>query len=199
MIPDSFMYQYYTNKYLNEETLITTAKERGWTWTIIQPATFLSNLLPPWSRFAYPLLATERKIESVFPEDSKQGYLDSKDIGRFAAAALLESHAKRHLVANRRIQLASTNLTLREVVASLNGQLRNWGYSERVDLDQLSDEEVRKRIEAGDLFAAGHTFQSENPNVVDVERVKAYGIELGGMEEFWEREKPRVLESLRLE
>ena len=191
------MYYYFLSKYGNEEFVIKTAEEKGWSWTILQPATFLSNFTPPFTDMMYPQLATAHKVITPFPPELKLSYLDPDDIGRFAAVAFTSPDAKSGEFKSRRVPLASLHLTLQDVFDSMNSSLKKWGKDVQVKVEYLSKEEVEAQKAANPLLAS-QVFQAENPALVDLERVKGFGIELGGMSEFWDKQKEGVEKAVGL-
>lgn len=153
----------------------------------------------------YPRLASEKKIITAFPRKGRgsvQSYVSADDIGVFAAASLDPDGVGGGVydrLRDKRVKIGSVDLTVGEVVESLNGKLEEWGKEERVELENLGREEAEGR-RGKDLILDSQLFLTDNPVVVDVDGCRGVGLELlrGGVEGYWEREKERVLEAVGL-
>jgi hypothetical protein len=64
-----------------------------WTWTILRPCEFTSNYIGPGIAFQAAGLSTTGAWRSALPADFGIALVDVADIGRVAAAALLDSCA----------------------------------------------------------------------------------------------------------
>jgi uncharacterized protein YbjT (DUF2867 family) len=79
-------------------------------WVILKPAYMFDNFLPPKVAFMYPSFAG-RVIETAMGPDVRLDMLSAKDLGRFAAAAFVDS--SRFL--GEEIDLAAASVTMPEM------------------------------------------------------------------------------------
>ncbi|EXJ81047.1 hypothetical protein A1O3_07335 [Capronia epimyces CBS 606.96] len=195
---DSWMGQYWVSK----ASIIDLVKDppvprpEGYTYTILQPAGFLTNFLPPGQRIMYPnLSAAEPSIQTALNPSLRLSYLDPADIGRFVAHITFSSPADlaRLKFANEIVPIASVHLTMSEIADLLSEAV---GRRKVVRVDHLSPEEAEAAKD--NPFYNAQIFQNQNPTTVDLDKVRAYGIALGGVKEFFERERERVEEALGL-
>ncbi|KAJ9616505.1 hypothetical protein H2200_000224 [Cladophialophora chaetospira] len=165
-------------------------------YTIIQPATFLTNFLPPSQAFMYPDLNKENSsITTAFRPGLKHSYLDPDDIGRFVAHSILASPSEfREKWANKTIPLASVDFSLEEAVAALT---KSVGDRKKVQINFLKSGEAGEVAKTNPLVAS-QLFINENPISVDLEEVRSYGIPLGSVEAFFDRHKKEVEQALGL-
>lgn len=181
--PGTFRYAYFANKFKNEALVQKVAEDRAWAWTILQPAVFLTNWLPPLVEMVQPKLR-EHKIETAFPENYKHFYVDPRDTGRFAAHALL---GKANLQ-NQRILLANEHLSLEELLGELQTLVKErTGQEVDITIDRISMEDALK-VKDTDLRIGSELQQINNPPYVDLAKVKSYGIEMGCVASFFTRE-----------
>jgi uncharacterized protein YbjT (DUF2867 family) len=189
--PSNWMYHYFTSKFGIMEAVRKTAEQQGWDYTILKPATFLSNFLVPVAGFIYPDLP-KRKIVTAFPVAWRLTYLDPEDIGRFAARVFVVGEEEfRKVWKGKGVPLGSVEMSLEEVIAVINKVLGLEG-EEAIKVVNMSAQEAQE-LSKINLLVGSQLFQVDNPEPVDVEKVKSYGIELGGVEEFFMRNK-RALE-----
>jgi uncharacterized protein YbjT (DUF2867 family) len=165
-------------------------------YTLILPATFLSNYLPPHQLLMYPTLNTENPtITTAIDPTQVSSHLDPDDIGRFTAHAILAPPSEfAEKWANKTIPLASIDLTLQEAVDALTRSVAN---RKTVTINYLSPEEAQTQAPTNPWIAS-QLFLNENPNIVDLEKVRSYGIPLGGIDEFFAKNKDRVEKALGL-
>lgn len=195
---DSWMGNYYASKTAIVDMVKNPSRvlPQGYTYTILQPATFLTNFLPPAQRLMYPTLtAAVPTIRTAHKPTLRLSYLDPADIGRFAAHITFSSPADlaRRGFANGIIPIASIDLTMSEVAEALSEAVQN---RKVVRVEYLSAEEAETLKD--NPFVSSQLFQNENPTLVDLDKVRSYGVELGGVKEFFERERARVEEALGL-
>lgn len=191
---NSWMGGYFLSKHAIQEAVKSSNFADG--WTILQPATFFSNFVAPASRFMYPELAMNpHKIRTAFRPDLLLSYLDSDDIGRFAAHILLSDPSEYH---GQLIPLASTNLTISQVADGLNRALEQAGHNDlKVQVEYMEPAEAEKTKAINPLIGA-QLHLNVNATVVDVDRVKKYGVELGSFDEFFARNMGRLEAALGL-
>lgn len=168
----------------------------GYAYTLILPATFLSNYLPPHQLLMYPDLSAENPtVTTALNPAQVSSHLDPDDIGRFAAHAILAPPSEfAEKWANKTIPLASIDLTLQEAFDALTRSVSN---RKSVTINYLSTEEAQKQAPTNPWIAS-HLFLNDNPNIVDLEKVKSYGIPLGSVDGFFTKNRERVEKALGL-
>lgn len=83
----SIMKGYFESKAAIEDLV----RSAGFTyWTILRPPVFMTNYLLPSVRGYFPELAESRTLRTAMAAEKKTMLIDPDDIGRFAAAALIE-------------------------------------------------------------------------------------------------------------
>lgn len=192
----SLLYTYYQGKHANEMAVRKFAEQNGWTWTILKPATFLSNLLNPMAQFQYPDLA-QHYIVSTVPANYKYCWTDPDDVGQISAAALLGSRTRPKLsnLSSQSIELASQVGTLRDAVAGMEKAITNQGMTVSIRIEYISIEEAEKR-NLPTIKINNERFVAENPINTNLGFIKEFGFQLGTIEGFFEREVERVKEVL---
>lgn len=192
----TLLYTYYQGKYANETAVRKAAEHNGWTWTIVKPATFLSNLLCPMAHSQYPELARHH-IVSTIPIDYKYCWTDPDDVGQFSAAALLHSRNRPQLpnLASQTIELASQVGTLKDAVVGMERSLKNQGLTVNVDIEHISADEAERRG-LPNVKIENERFVKENPITANINTVKQFGIPLGTIDGFFKREVERVKQVL---
>ncbi|KIW19805.1 hypothetical protein PV08_00380 [Exophiala spinifera] len=194
-----FFKAYFTNKSTIAETVRhppAGSAPEGYTYTILEPASFLTNYILPVSQMMYPTLTAEQPtLTVVFPPTLRMSHLDPADIGRFAARSIYADRDEfERLFANKTIPLSSANLTISDIADALT---RAVGHRKTVSVSYMSREEA-EAVKDTNLFVAAQLFLSDHPHLVDLEKVRSYGIELGSVDGFFEREKETVERTLAL-
>ncbi|KAK5090287.1 hypothetical protein LTR05_000459 [Lithohypha guttulata] len=122
----------------------TTNFEEG--WCMVRATAFLTNFLPPVSKFMYPDLETKGIISAALREDLQISYLDPEDLGPLVARQLIcdkeewETRWKGNFV-----PVAKENLTLGQSVEKMNAVLGRHGVKERVEVVWIGEEEARTK------------------------------------------------------
>jgi hypothetical protein len=122
-------------------------------------------------------------------------HVDPADMGHFAARAIYSSSEEfARLFANKAIPLVSVNMTISDVADALT---RAANHKKTVSVSYRSPEEVAARADVNP-FVASQLLLNERGHLVDLEKVRSYGIELGSVEGFFVREKERLAKALAL-
>lgn len=206
------MHTYYVSKYGIEESAIKLAQSLNIPWTVLQPGTFLTNLLPPASTFMYPGLAGDKGSSSSSDSSNARkhtvqtalipefigAWLDPEAIGTFAARSLLlDGNEYTELYKNRRIQIGAWDMTLGQVVDSLNEYLatpaatRDGRIPEglKVEMAYLTTAEAEKQKDVNPLVAS-QLFMNDNQGIFEAAtgKIEKYGVDMGSLAGVWERE-----------
>jgi len=181
-----------------------------YTYSILEPTTFLTNFLVPVSKFMYPDLPV---IRTAHRPDLNLAYLDPADIGRLVAAILVPAASSalpsssvalpNPKFTNQTIPIASTHMTMSQVADAMTRALSVSDDHDQTDITvtvsyiSAADAEAQKDsnpVLASQLMQNGRS----SWNLVDLDQVKSYGVRLGGVDEFFAREKKRLQATVRL-
>lgn len=149
-------------------------------WTLLRPAMFFSNFLPPGVAFMYPRLASHGEIRTALDPQLKLACLDPDDIGRFAARALVEHDQWNGKI----IPLAGAHLTIGEIAEKLTAAV---GGRKQVKAVPYTEEELANS--KGNVLIDSELYRNEYRIKVDLDELRSYGVHLGTWEEFAEQHK----------
>jgi uncharacterized protein YbjT (DUF2867 family) len=152
------------------------------TWTILRPATFMTNFLWPLGSFMTPELAKDGKFVTSYTPETVMPLIDPEDIGAFVAEAFQQPD----LFREKTIELAGEKLRVHEFVMKLSD-----GSGRQIEGVYRSREETLELAKT-DPIAASQLMTSVIHQYVDIERLKLYDIPLGNFESFLEREQTLV-------
>lgn len=150
-------------------------------WTILRPGNFMSNFLNPLVRMYQGLVETGT-FTTAFTHDTVLPMVDPNDIGKFAAAAVLDSAKFNRM----EIEIASEMMGVEEVMRHLSDAT---GKDMKVTF--LSEKEIEDQISQNPLLGAQMVIRDLSL-FVDLKKVKSWGLELGSFAQFLKREKTRV-------
>ncbi|KAJ5199269.1 hypothetical protein N7491_000174 [Penicillium cf. griseofulvum] len=166
---------------LNKQAIENEIRNAGFeTWTILRPGNFMTNFLFPMNQM-YPGLAAGT-FTTALTSDTVLPMVDPNDIGRFAAAAILEPVRFNQ----QEIEIASEFMGAEEIMRALS---RATGKDFKAVF--MSDEEIDQQ-RGVNPFVAGQLMMRGMSSFVDLEKVKAWGLPLGTFDQFLIREKARV-------
>jgi hypothetical protein len=136
----------------------------------------------------FPDYEKEHILTVSYDRGYQQGHFDPEDVGKFAAAALVEPER----FGGRTIELLNERLTFEEV-AGIIGRVA--GVEVRVRY--RSEEETRELVATGKFpVLESQTIVKQLEFVIDGSSLKEYGIELRSLEDFLRRHRERLLETL---
>jgi nucleoside-diphosphate-sugar epimerase len=190
-----WMYNLFKSKWEIQEMLKAQAAKSGWSYTILGLGTFLSNFLPPILNFAYPELTKPGKKEIVvaFPPGHQQCYVDMQDVGNFATGMLMASDEEMREKWNGRIlNFASENCAFEDVIGAINEVLGMKG-EDAIGVKFMGREEAEEKAKTN-VLTQSQLALADNKMVVDMGVLRAYGIEMGGVKAFFERNKEKLKE-----
>ncbi|ETN37993.1 uncharacterized protein HMPREF1541_07616 [Cyphellophora europaea CBS 101466] len=157
-------------------------------YTILRPGVLHYDYMMPVSAFAVPDLPRRAEIWHSLEDGAVMPHTDENDVGKYAAAALLEADR----FSGEEFALASENLSA-EDVASIMGRVSGV----EVKVHKRTKEEVQQTMKSGTPTQKFELLQGKLPARVDTEAVqKKYGIKLATLEEYLTRNKEALLESL---
>jgi uncharacterized protein YbjT (DUF2867 family) len=156
-------------------------------YTILRPGFLMQNYLLPQAAFLTPELSSEGVLAHIYEKGTKMPHLDAVDVGKFAAAALLEPEKFR----GEEIELGSENLTIEEVAAMMK---ETSGVEVRI---RKRSEEETERVWNYNPTLRFQRLANEKDLSIDGTALKEkYGIRLSNLEEFLTREKEVLIESI---
>ncbi|KAK7752775.1 hypothetical protein SLS62_005327 [Diatrype stigma] len=186
--PDPAMIEYFEGKAALERAV----RESGLRHTVLRPSWIHYNYTLPLAAVAYPELVA--RAELAYPHDVdavRMAHIDEADIGRFAAAAFLDSDSDPGRFDGEVIELGNENLTGREardIIARVTGR--------DIGLRRKTAEEV-EAAEAANPLQKFQRWASRVDVTIDGEALRRkYGIDLTSFEDYVRREKDRILATL---
>jgi uncharacterized protein YbjT (DUF2867 family) len=108
--PSGFLTAYYTAKHAVEEAVRESGVPNV---TILRPGVLYHDYLPPWSSYVFPELVSEGVLPTSLEEGAKIAHGSADDVGKFAAAALLDPGKYK----GQEIDVVSENLTAEDAAA----------------------------------------------------------------------------------
>ncbi|KAF2094195.1 NAD(P)-binding protein [Rhizodiscina lignyota] len=148
------------------------------TWTVLRPAYFMNNFFWPLNTFMFPELASEGKFVSSYEPTTILPLIDPNDIGAFGAAAFVDPKK----FAGQNIEFAGEKLTVEQVVPML------------ADAAGKDIKAVYRTLEESMALAgknpiiAAQLSMLEMHKLIDLEKVNGYGIKMGTLKDFLQRE-----------
>ncbi|RYP83458.1 hypothetical protein DL769_001361 [Monosporascus sp. CRB-8-3] len=178
---DPALLEYFTSKAAVEKA----ARDSGLVYTILRPSYIHYNYIVPWSSLANPEFVETGELTHSFEEGAKMPHIDGRDIGKFAASALLDPDR----FGGEEIELGFENLTAEEVCAILSRVAGRDIKSRR----RTPAEEAQNRTP----FQMFQLWANHVDISIDGEALqRKYGIRLTPLEEYMQQEKDRFLAGL---
>lgn len=177
---------YYTAK-AEVETAVRESGVRH--YTILRPPVLNYDFLLPSSAspHGYPRLPREGVLVTTLKDGVTMPYLDEADVGRYAVAALLAPEK----FSGHEFEVGGDNLTVdevRDVLAKVSGI--------DIKLHKRTPEEIEAAMNT-EFFQVFERLENTIPHRIDVNALEAkYGIKLATLEEYMQRHKEKLLDSL---
>lgn len=153
-------------------------------WTILRPGNFMVNYLFPLVQMYQGLVET-RTFTTAYSKETVLPMVDPNDIGKFAAAAVLDPIKFNQ----KEIEIASQMMGIEAVLKDISE-----ATGKEYHVVYLSEEEIKEQIQTNP-FIHVQLVMRDLSQFVDMERLKEWGIELGTFPQFLEREKDRVVKT----
>ncbi|CAG8051846.1 unnamed protein product [Penicillium olsonii] len=167
---------------LNKQAIENEVRTAGFdTWTILRPAVFMTNFLSPMATM-YQGLTETGVLTTAYAPDTILPMVDPNDIGKFAAAAVLDPTKFNQ----QGIPIVSEFLGVDSLMQCLS---RVTGREFKVV--HLSDEEINAQ-KSTNPFICGQLMSRNMASLVDSKEISKWNISLGTWEEFLQRENARV-------
>ena len=164
--------------FLNKNHIQNLVMSQFSSWTILQPGAFMTNMIDPIARFYFPRLGTEHVLHGAWKLDTKIHWIDPLDIANFAVAAI-ESDRFDH----QKIPLAGDSLTIPELatlISEVSGQ--------SIKAEYIGDAATSLQKDQNPLVASAD-WTNNGWFDVDVEAVRASGIEMVNVKQFLKKQK----------
>jgi uncharacterized protein YbjT (DUF2867 family) len=163
------------------------ARKAGFKNLVILRASLLHHIFtPPDCEALFPSLWSEKKLVTALKEDTKVPHLLAEDVGRFAAAALLDPTKFN----GKEINLAAENLTSAELAGIFSDVT---GANIQAFVPEFDGFEA---IGVDYPLVGYHEWTNEIDASVDVAALKEYGIELTTMRQFLGEHNAELLKAL---
>lgn len=150
-------------------------------WTILRPGNFMSNFLNPLVRMYQGLVETG-VFKTAFTRETVLPMVDPNDIGKFAAAAVMDPARFN----GKEMQIASQMMDVEEVMRDLSH-----ATGKTLSASFLPEEEIERQSQQNPLLTV-QVVMRDMSQFVDMKEVRKWNIDLGTFEQFLEREKERV-------
>ncbi|SPQ20245.1 c30aefd4-b8d6-4107-b876-14d3599a4e04 [Thermothielavioides terrestris] len=172
----------------SKRTIEQATRDAGFAaWTVLRPAYFMTNLVRPNVDVLYPGASATGVFTLAIGPDTTLPLIDPDDIARFAAAAF--QHPDRFH--GETIDLAAEEVSMADILALLS---RAAGRELRGNYLSDAEIEAQKRVNP---FLIGQLDLRDGVRQLDLEKTKSWGVPLGSLAEFLEREKQAVEETYR--
>jgi len=150
-------------------------------WTILRPGFFMTNFFPPIVDRIFPGLAETGTLTTAMRADTKLALVDNADIAAFAMAAFQDPR-KFH---GQTIAVATEIMAMPDAMKALGKALGReikivYMTTQEADIAQLTNPGVG-------MQKASVSLRQEQ--LVKMEDVKAWGLPLGSLEAFFNKEK----------
>ncbi|KAF3403255.1 NmrA-like family domain-containing protein 1 [Talaromyces pinophilus] len=181
--PDGGMLAMVIKPKIAMEELVRTAEFK--TFTILRPGNFMANFVKPKISVVNPELEKTGIYRTSYTRESRIPMIDEADTAKFTVAAFTDPERFN----GKAIALASHLCTVGDLVAHLS---RVSGKPIRAHY--LSDAQIEEEASKNSP-ASWHRFLKDMDQLVDMEEVKAWGIELSTFRQFLERQSENVKET----
>ncbi|PWY85807.1 NAD(P)-binding protein [Aspergillus sclerotioniger CBS 115572] len=155
-------------------------------WTILRPAFLMFNYLLPKASYMFPDLVRPRAFLMAYKPTTAMTILDGSDVGKFAAAAIVEPSAYNM----HEIDLGVESLTPAEIVRELS---RVSGKD--ISLQFYNEKEVEE-LALTDLRIQSQVWTNEVGYQVNFKELEKYPIRLTRFAEYLEKHREEVLKVL---
>lgn len=174
--PESIMGKVFSSKTNIEAACKSTNIPR---WTILRPGHLMKNFLPPLVLGMSPGLVAEEGVWKVaFRPTTRLPFTDDLTMGRFTAAAVLGPER----FGGKEITYADELLTPTEAVARVAAVTGR----EELRVEYMTDEEIEAQ-KAANPYVIAQVCGRQMEDLVDMEEVKGWGIELSTLDDFLRR------------
>jgi hypothetical protein len=173
--PDYPMCYYYSRNFEIENAI----RESGLKYyTILRPSFLMHNYLEPLCTAHFPNYGMFT-LDVAYPPGTKAAHFDAYDVGRYAAAALLDpKRFDRH-----EIELGNQQLTIEQVAKALGDAVE-----EIFSTNHMADEEVALWARKAPALAIRLRGEKEGAYTTDLRDLAQYGIPLAELRDFAERQ-----------
>ncbi|KIM99993.1 hypothetical protein OIDMADRAFT_42879 [Oidiodendron maius Zn] len=182
--PHRGLQHYYNQKIAIEGAVKSSGLQN---YTILRPCFLMQNYLLPQAAFLNPELSSEGVLAHIYDKGRKMPHLDAEDVGKFAAAALLNPGKFR----GEEIELGNENLTVEEVAAMMK-----LATGKDVGIRKRSEEEAKRVWNQNPSLRFQGLANEVDLSMDGAALGKKYGIPLNSFEEFLTREREVLIETI---
>jgi uncharacterized protein YbjT (DUF2867 family) len=182
--PHRGLQHYYGQKVAIENAVKSAGLQN---YTILRPGFLMQNYLLPQASFLTPELSSEGVLAHIYDKGTKMPHLDAEDVGKFAAAALLNPGK----FITEEIELGNENLTIEEVAAAMKKI-----SGKDVGIRKRSEEEAKRVWNDNPTLRFQGLANKKDLSIDGIALGKKYGIPLNSFEGFLTREKEVLIESI---
>ncbi|KAH8903707.1 NmrA family protein [Coniochaeta sp. PMI_546] len=159
-------------------------------YTILRPAIILQDFMVPHSYYNFPELPTHGELAHCLEEGARLPFTDAHDVGKYAAAALLDPTK----FGGQEIDLFNDLLTIeeaRDIITRVSGKVVRVRRRTPAEQEETLKAVFGQRVQ---IVANARDFSSiaDAPKKAQAK----FGIPLTSLEEALRREKDRLVESL---
>lgn len=177
--PSHPMYVYWSQKHAIENLVRNASFQR---WTIIRPAHFLQNTLPPANAFMYPGFTKGLTLRVAYKPETRISLVDCTDVG-VAAADAMSSPSK---FAGREIEFAAEAITIEEFAGKI-GQV----LGSEVKVHYYLEEEIAQAGGTKNAAIAASKWANDVPSEDAAEAAKEFT--MTSVSSFLEKHKGAIL------
>ncbi|KAJ7587327.1 NAD dependent epimerase/dehydratase [Mycena floridula] len=177
-----FLSGYYMSKFGAENVV----RESGFAYTILRPSWLMHNYIAIGPMYHFPDYIEKHILTVSYPEDYRLEHLDAADVGKFAAAAFLEPEK----FSGKEIDLGYETLTFAEIaqhLSAVTGVEITVKYRTKEETEALKEKMPTLESQLWSL---------KSKKTIDQKALAEYGIKFTTFNEFLEREKSAVKETI---
>ncbi|KAK7044523.1 NmrA domain-containing protein [Favolaschia claudopus] len=183
-----FISAYYSSKAGVERVI----RASGFAYTILRPGWLMHNYIGSATKYHFPGYRTERVMTVSVPRDHKLDHFDAADVGKFAAAALLEPGRYR----GKEIDLVNEWLTFEEVARHLSDAI-GAEVKVRYRTPEETAEAKKKSPSVEKQAYAADGYEKSRPDVSGI--TAGYGFPLSTFKEFLKRETSEIRKTVGID
>jgi len=161
-------------------------------WTILRPAWLMYNYMPPYHNYHFPELPSQRELVCAYKPGTRIPHFSPDDLGAIAAAALTAAEDDERF-ARKIFELGYENLTIEEAARILSKVVGT-----EIGVKYRSEAEVKEaeKIVPTQIF---HIWSRDHDLTIDPTPLQGLGVKLTTLEEYFEKNKEVMRQSLGLE
>ncbi|KAM7203427.1 hypothetical protein V8F20_004021 [Naviculisporaceae sp. PSN 640] len=189
---DTVMGQSLYSKAATEQAVRTSGIEH---WTILRGGSFMENFVVPKIAYYGPDFKDKRVWRMAMPRGNTLPIVDTLDIAKFAVEAFQEPERFHE----KEIEVVGEILKVEDIAAKLDEKWRDDVRGKNIEYQGLTEEEIEQAKKDRNPFVLGQLAIKEMGKWVSAEETKKWGVKVGTLGEFLEREREAVKKTFCLE